>query len=96
VPDEITNAELGRQLEALHRELHDDLGDIKRQLAQYVLQAVYNAEMAARDRRIDGLERDVKAAEEQRRTLVRWVVSAIVVPSVVLLAQIVLALQGPT
>jgi hypothetical protein len=92
VADEITNAELGRRLDRVH----DDLGDIKHQLAQYVLQAVYQAEMAARDRRIDALEGSVKATEEQRRTLVRWVVASIVMPTVVLLAQIVLALQGPT
>lgn len=94
--DEITNAELARRLDAMHRDVHDDLGEIRRQLAQYVLQAVYTADMAGRDRRIEALERDVKAAEEQRRMLVRWVVSALVVPAVVLVVQVVLALQGPS
>lgn len=94
--DEITNAELARRLDAMHRDVHDDLGEIRRQLAQYVLQAVYAADMAGRDRRIEALERDVKAAEEQRRMLVRWVVSALVVPAVVLVVQVVLALQGPS
>lgn len=96
MPDEITNAELARRLDDFRRDVHDDLGDVKRQLAQYVLQAVYNAEMGGRDRRLDELERAVKEAEEQRRTLTRWVISAIVVPAVVLLVQILLALQGPT
>lgn len=94
--DEVTNAELARRLESFHHELHDDLADIKRQLAQYVLQAVYNAEMSGRDRRVDALEQRVKEGEEQRRQLVRWLVGAIVVPAVVLVVQIILALQGPT
>jgi hypothetical protein len=96
VSDEITNAELARQLESLHRELHDDLSDIKHQLAQYVLQAVYHAEMQGRDRRVDVLEKRVADGEDQRRTLVRWLIGAIVVPTVMLLAQIILALQGQT
>lgn len=96
MPGEITNAELARRLESVHHELHDDLADIKHQLAQYVLQAVYHAEMRDRDRRVDALEQRVKDGEDQRRQLARWLIGAIVVPAVVLLAQIVLALQGPT
>lgn len=94
--DEITNAELARRLEDFRRNVHEDLSDISRRLDQYVLQAVYQAEQAGRDRRIDALEQQIKNGEEQRRTLVRWVVGAIVVPAVVLLAQVILALQGPT
>lgn len=94
--DEITNAELARRLDDFRSNIHDDLSDIKRQLAQYVLEAVYRAEMAGRDRRMDALEQRVKDGEEQRRTLVRWLIGAIVVPAVVLLVQIILALQGPT
>lgn len=94
--EEITNAELARRLDAIHRDVHDDLTDVKRQLAQYVLQAVYHAEMQGRDRRVDVLEQKVKEGEEQRRQLVRWLIGAIVVPAVVVLAQIVLALRGTT
>jgi hypothetical protein len=96
VPDEVTNAELARRLEDFGRIVHKDLSEISRRLDQYVLEAVYRAEMGGRDRRLDELERAVKAAEEQRRTLTRWVISAVVVPAVVLLVQILLALQGPT
>lgn len=93
--DEVTNAELARRLDDFRRNVHDDLGDISRRLDQYVLQAVYNAEMLGRDARVAALEQRVKDGEEQRRQLARWLIGAIVVPAVVLLAQVVLALQGP-
>jgi hypothetical protein len=96
VPDEVTNAELARRLDDFGRIVHKDLSEISRRLDQYVLEAVYRAEMGGRDRRLDELERKIKEAEEQRRTLMRWVVSAVVVPAVVLLVQVILALQGPT
>jgi hypothetical protein len=92
VSDEVTNAELARGLDRVHK----DLSEISRRLDQYVLQAVYTAEMRDRDRRLDALERDIQAVEDQRRALFRWVVGAVVVPAVVLLVQIVLAVRGPT
>ena len=94
--DEVSNAELARRLDDFRRNVHDDLSDISRRLDQYLLQAVYHAEMQGRDARVAALEQRVKDGEEQRRQLARWLIGAIVVPAVVLLAQIVLALQGPT
>lgn len=94
--DDVTNAELARRLEHFHRDLHGDLQEVKQQLAQYVLQAVYNAEMAGRDKAFAALEARVKEAEDQRRTLLRWAIGAIVVPVVMLIVQIALAVRGPT
>jgi ribosomal protein S28E/S33 len=92
VADEVTNAELARRLERVH----DDISGISHRLDQYVLREVYRAEMEGRDTRLGALEQRVREGEDQRRALVRWVIGAVVVPTVVLLAQIVLALRGPT
>lgn len=93
--DEVSNAELARRLGQLADDVRGDFAEVFRRMDSYVLREVYAAEKDGRDRRIDALEQKVREAEDQRRALVRWVVGAILVPAVVLVVQVVLALQGP-
>lgn len=101
--DDITLAELGRRIEAMARDVHDDLADMRMRQEQYVLQRVYAAEQATLQLRLTQLEQQVKEAqdqrradrdkaEEQRRGTSRWLVAAIVVPTLTALATLLLPL----
>jgi len=94
--DEITNAELARRLDDFRRDIRDDLAEIKNRQDQYVLREVYAADQRALNAKVDTLDRRQDATEEQSRTARRWIVTAIVVPAIVLVVQVILALRGPT
>ncbi|MEU8329810.1 hypothetical protein [Micromonospora sp. NPDC048839] len=94
--DDITNAELARRLDAFRRDVHDDLSDISRRMDAYVLREVYQAERLADQTRIGVLERRVDQGDEQRRAQSRWLISAVIIPTVALVATVVLNLMGPT
>lgn len=91
---EITSSELGRRLDDLSRDMKEDLAEILRRQDAYVLREVYAVERRASDARLDHLERQIQNAEEQRKQLVRWVISAVIVPTVALIVTIVLNVQG--
>lgn len=93
--DDITNAELARRLDSMRRDFHDDITEISRRMDSYVLREVYAAERLAMETRIGVLEARVKDGEEQRRTLIRWFITAIVFPCVSLFVTIYFNLQGP-
>ena len=93
--DDITNAELARRLDQMRRDVHDDLTDISRRLDAYVLREVYQAERLATETRISVLEGRVRDGEEQRRGMTRWLISAVVIPTVALIVTVILNLQGP-
>ena len=93
--DEITNAELARRLDDFRRDIREDLAEIKLRQDQYVLREVYHADQRALLAKVDGLDRRQDATEEQARTARRWLVSAIVMPAIVLVVQVILALRGP-
>lgn len=94
--DDVSNAELARRLDSFQRDVHADLGEIIRRMDSYVLREVYTEAKARQEDRLAALEQRVKDGEEQRRQHLRWLVGAIVVPTVVLVVQLVLAIQGPT
>jgi hypothetical protein len=108
VPGEVTNAELQRSLDLLRSDLHDDLGEIKQQLARLVPREVYDAHRAAfeqrlatQDQHIAALEQRIAAVDkaaddhtETHRSTHRYVISAIVVPVVAILVQILLSAKG--
>ena len=93
--DDITNAELARRLEQFRRDVHEDLADIGRRMDAYVLREVYQAERLAMETRITVLEGRVRDGEEQRRGMTRWLISAVVIPTVVLIVTVFLNLRGP-
>ncbi|WP_330438827.1 hypothetical protein OHB44_28050 [Micromonospora sp. NBC_00821] len=93
--DDITNAELARRLDSMRRDFHDDFAEISRRMDSYVLREVYAAERLAMETRVGVLEARVKDGEEQRRTLTRWLISAVVFPCAALIVTIYFNLQGP-
>lgn len=93
--DDITNAELARRLDEIRRDVHDDFADIRRRMDSYVLREVYQAERAASETRINTLERRMDTSEQQRRTLMQWLISAVVIPTVALIVTVILNLRGP-
>ncbi len=97
----ITNAELASRLGDLRADLHDDLGEIKQQLARLVPREVYDAHRAAFEQRLSVLEQRQTAAdkaaddhEETHRTSNRYVISAIIVPVIAILVQLLLSAKG--
>lgn len=92
--DEITNAELARRLESFALDVRSDIAEVTRRLDLYVLREVYAAEQKSVDTRLSTMERQLQASEEQRRALVRWVISAVIIPTVALIVTIVLNVQG--
>lgn len=92
--DEISSSELGRRLDDLSRDMKEDLAEILRRQDAYVLREVYAVERRASDARLDHLERQIQNAEEQRKQLFRWVISAVIVPTVALIVTVVLNVQG--
>lgn len=91
---EFSNSELARRLDDLSRDMKEDLSEILRRQDAYVLREVYAVERRASDLRLDNLERQIQNAEEQRKALVRWLISAVIVPTVALIVTIVLNVQG--
>jgi hypothetical protein len=101
VEEPISNAELARRLGDLRSDLHDDLGEIKRQLSQLVPREVYDAHRAAFDERIrfqaqlqEGLRKDFDAAADERRQALRLVVGSVAVPIIIVIVQILLSIKG--
>lgn len=92
--DDVSNAELARRLDSFQRDTHADFTEVFRRLDQYVLREVYAAERGRQEDRIAALEQRVRDGEEQRRTYLRWVISAILIPIVVLVVQVALTLRG--
>lgn len=93
--DDITLAELARQLQAFRRDVHDDLADISRRLDAYVLREVYASDQRGQEARMKAIEDRQKDDAAQRQADRRWIISAILLPIVVLAVQVVLALRGP-
>jgi hypothetical protein len=91
VADEVSNAELARQLERVHQ----DLQSLGHRLDAYVLREVYAAERERLMDRLAALERQAKDAEDQRRSDRKWLISAVLIPIAVVLVQVILGLQGP-
>jgi heme exporter protein D len=94
VNGEITNSELARRIDAMARDMREDMKDISTRLDQHVLRAVYLAEQSARDARLNGLEVRAKESEELRRSLVRYVWGSVAIPLAALIMAVVLSLRG--
>lgn len=67
---EVTNAELGRRLEALAKEVHADLGEILRRMDAYVLREVYAADQRRREDQIQALDKRLDDERALRETAV--------------------------
>ncbi|MEU4781871.1 hypothetical protein [Micromonospora sp. NPDC023633] len=76
--EDISNAELARQIAAMQRDIHDDLSEIRRRQDAYVLREVYLSDQRGSEARMLAIERDLAAlrlalttAEEKRETAAR-------------------------
>ena len=91
---EVTNAELGRRIDAFSKSVHEDLAELRQQLTQYVLREVYQAEKRASDDRIAGLQKRLDDAEERRRADRRWLIGTVTLPIAFVVADIAMKLGG--
>lgn len=91
---EVTNAELGRRLDEMRSDIHEDLRELKQQVDKLVPREVYDAQRSAMEARIANLEATCKALGDQWRGAIRWVVGTVAVPVVVLIVQILLTIKG--
>lgn len=91
---EITNDELARRLADMRNELRDDMAEIRRNQERYVLREVHTAERDGDMDRLKRLEDSMKAQAEQRRGDLRWRISALVVPAVLVAVNLWTALKG--
>lgn len=90
--DDITLAELGRRIDRVAQDVREDIAVLTSRQEQYVLQRVYAAEQQLLQLRITQLEQRVKEGEDQRRATTRWIVAAIVVPTLTALSTLILPL----
>lgn len=67
---EVTNAELGRRLDSLAKEVHADLGEILRRMESYVLREVYQSDQRRREDQIQALFRSLDDERKLRETAV--------------------------
>ncbi|MGW3608930.1 hypothetical protein ACWD6N_03425 [Micromonospora sp. NPDC005163] len=100
--DDITNAELGRQIAAMRHDIQEDLAEIRRRQDAYVLREVYAADQRLTEARMLTMERSIaelgatiKAADERRTADRRLVVGAVISAVLALVVQLVLSLRGP-
>jgi hypothetical protein len=87
----VSDEAIGREIRQLRQDLKEDLGDIKTELGKLLPREVYSANHDALKRRMDVLERDVERQEAERTNTRRWLITAIVVPTVSLAVSIILA-----
>lgn len=87
----VTDEAIGREIRQLRQDLKEDLGDIKGELGKLLPREVYSANHDALKRRVDVLERDIERQEAERTNTRRWLITAIVVPTVSLAVSIILA-----
>ena len=91
MPDEpITNAELGRRIEHMGSELHDDLARIEALTAKLLPREVYEAQRVAADQQVQSLANRVAALESRGR----WLVAAVIIPIVVVVLNWLLTAKG--
>jgi hypothetical protein len=91
VPDEqISNAELGRRIEHMGGELHDDLARIEKLTSQLLPREVYEAQRVAADQRVDALAARVAALESRGR----WLLAGIIMPIIVVVLNWLLTAKG--
>lgn len=91
MPDEpITNAELGRRIEHMGSELHEDLARIEKLADQRVPREVYTAERAADHKQVEALAARVVALESRGR----WLLAGIIMPIIVVVLNWLLTAKG--
>lgn len=92
---EITIAELGRRIEALHTDYRSGMQELRERLNAYVLQAVYEADQRHLRTKIEAVKAELDAERAARATEVqaersarerlagnlRWVWTAVIVPT---------------
>lgn len=86
---------IGREIRQLREDIRDDLGEIKAQLSQLLPREVYTAHHEAIKTRVSKLESDLDALETRGTATRRWIVTAVVVPTVTMIVTIVLAVWRP-
>jgi hypothetical protein len=87
----ISNAELGRRLDSLKHDMHDDFNALNARLDKYVRADVLAEQQARQDDRAAALERQIQAA----RDLQRWLIGGPLIAVVMIIVQVILALRGP-
>lgn len=99
--DEPSNGELARRLEAVHIDLKEDLRDVAGRLDGKVSNEVFKLEQAAQDRTTQALAERVKVIEDrkgeqerQRAADRRLILTALVVPVLLVLLTAYLAARG--
>lgn len=101
MPDEPTLGEVVRRLEAVHQDLKEDLRDVAGRLDSKVSLERYQYEQHGRDEahkvlleRVKGLEDAAKERDRQRAADRRLILTALVVPLLLVLLQAYLATRG--
>lgn len=85
---------LARELAQFREDLREDLTEIKADLGKLLPREVYDLRDKQIEGRLDALERDRKAAAEQRSSDRRWLMGVVVVPVILTLVQIWLSMRG--
>lgn len=93
--EDITNAELGRQIAAMRQDIHNDLAEINRRMDSFVLREVYAADQRRQEDRMTALEQSIQRADDRRAADRRLVIGAVVSAVLALVVQLVLSLRGP-
>lgn len=94
-PDSYIHGELDRRITDLGRDIREGLREIKDGQRAYVLDAVYRAEQTALLKRISDLEEAQVKEAEQRRDLIKWMITGIAVPIALALLTLWLNYRGP-
>jgi hypothetical protein len=99
--DEPSNGELARRLEAVHQDLKEDLRDVAGRLDGKVSVEVFKLEQQAQDeraaaltQRVTAMESDARERDRQRAADRRLILTALVIPVLLVLLQVYLTTRG--
>ncbi|MFJ6729975.1 hypothetical protein ACIQPQ_34260 [Streptomyces sp. NPDC091281] len=94
MPDEPTNGELGRLIEALRSEMRDDLAGLNQRLDRVVPLDVYTIEKTQLTKRLDDLETARKQEAEKLTATRRWMVGTVITVVVAVLPYLGALIKG--
>lgn len=103
--DDVTNAELARRFDDFGAGVKEDMVEFRAMLGTLMPREVYEARHTALIHRVDTIDQreskdvaeiraELAREQERRQTLMRWVVSAVVLPVVLFIGQVMINAFG--